>query len=62
MWQCNLLQRILATYVVNEIQDAIEYENLMNLYEYSFTTSNSEEEIQQESNQLKLQLVQKLTS
>lgn len=61
-WHCNVLQRVLSTYVVDELQDAIEYENLMNLYEYSFTTSNSEEEFQQESNQLKLQLVQKLTS
>lgn len=59
-WHCNLLQRVLSTYVVDELQDAIKYENLMNLYEYSFYSSSSEEE--KEPEQIKLEIIRKLTS
>ena len=59
-WHCNLLQRVLSTYVVDELQDAIEYENLMNLYEYPFYSSSSEEE--KEPEQIKLEIIRKLTS
>lgn len=56
-WQCNILQRALATYGVDEIQDAIEYENLMNLYDnYTFSDSESEQE------EFHLDLLPKLTS
>ena len=56
-WQCNILQRALSTYVVDEIQDAIDYENLMNLYDnYTFSDSESEQE------EFHLDLLPKLTS
>lgn len=56
-WHCTLLQRILATYGVDEIQDAIEYENMMNLYDsYTFSDSESEQE------EFHLDLLPKLTS
>lgn len=56
-WHCTLLQRVLATYGVDEIQEAIEYENLMNLYDsYTFSDSESEQE------ELHLDLLPKLTS
>ena len=56
-WQCNVLQRALATYGVDEIQDAIEYENLMNLYDtYTFSDPESEQE------EFHLDLLPKLTS
>ena len=56
-WQCNVLQRALATYNVDEIQDAIEYEDLMNLYDnYTFSEPDSEQE------EFHLDLLPKLTS
>lgn len=56
-WHCNILQRALSTYGVDEIQDAIEYENLMNLYDtYTFSESDSEQE------EIHLNLIPKLTS
>ena len=42
---------------MDEIQDAIEYENLMNLYDtYTFSESDSEQE------EIHLNLIPKLTS
>ena len=56
-WHCTILQRALSTYGVDEIQDAIEYENLMNFYDtYTFTESDSEQE------EFHLNLLPKLTS
>lgn len=56
-WQCNILQRILATYNVEEIHEAIEYENLMNLYDtYTISDSDTEQE------EFHLNLLPQLTS
>lgn len=40
-WYCTILQRVISTYVIDDIQDAIDYENIMNLYEtYPFSESD----------------------
>lgn len=59
-YRYNLLIRSIPVYSVDLIQDAIDYENIMNIYDYPFYSSSSEEE--KEPEQIKLEIIRKLTS
>lgn len=59
-YRYNLLVRSIPVYSVDLIQDAIDYENIMNIYDYPFYSSSSEEE--KEPEQIKLEIIRKLTS
>lgn len=59
-YRYNLLIRSISVYSVDLIQDAIDYENIMNIYDYPFYSSSSEEE--KEPEQIKLEIIRKLTS